>query len=60
MILKFIFLVFLFLVTCDTSIDSKIAGCTDPQACNYNINAVDEIDNCIYICLLYTSPSPRD
>ena len=49
MILKFIFLVFLFLVTCDTSIDSRIAGCTDPQACNYNINAVDEIDNCIYI-----------
>jgi hypothetical protein len=48
MTLKFILIVFLFFISCDTSIESKIAGCTDPFACNYNINAVDDIDNCIF------------
>ena len=49
MTLKFILIVFLFFISCDTSIESKIAGCIDPLACNYNINAVDDIDNCIYV-----------
>ena len=37
--------------------DDEVLGCTDLEACNYNILATDEDDSC---CLLYTSPSPRD
>ena len=37
-----------------------IYGCMDPTMFNYNPQATAS-DTCIpYICLLYTSPSPRD
>ena len=38
-----------------------IVGCMDNEAKNYDENATTElVGNCIYACLLYTSPSPRD
>ena len=37
-----------FALSCNTSIDSIIADCKDPLACNYNINAIDNRDICIY------------
>ena len=35
-----------------------ISGCTNIESCNYNSLATIDDDSCI--CLLYTSPSPRD
>ena len=29
--------------------DDEVLGCTDAEACNYNILATDEDDSCIYI-----------
>ena len=37
-----------------------VLGCTDSEACNFDGSANTDDGSCIYSCLLYTSPSPRD
>ena len=49
MIRKILILACILFCSCNTLIESRIAGCTDPLACNYNINAIDDIGNCIYV-----------
>ena len=36
------------------------SGCTDPLASNFDPSATYNDGTCLYPCLLYTSPSPRD
>ena len=51
-----------------TSCEKELLGCMDSAATNYNNLANTDDGSCIYppnwselaICLLYTSPSPRD
>ena len=43
-----------------SDLDANIYGCTDSEALNYDEYATSDDGSCIYTCLLYTSPSPRD
>jgi len=47
---KMILIIFMVLIlSCDTSIDSIRAACTDSQACNYDIQALDDDGSCRYL-----------
>ena len=39
---------------------TRWAGSAKPRYGQYTLEFANDIDKAIYICLLYTSPSPRD
>ncbi len=39
---------FLFIISMFSCVEDEISGCTDPNADNYNVNAINDLGNCIY------------